>query len=266
MTDAARDVARAAEQSPLMRGLARGGYAANGVMHVLLGAIMITLALGGGGDADQAGAFAAVTEAPLGLAGVWVLAVLLAALGVWHSLRTVRVRGGDLRAWGRRVSPAAQAVVYFVLAGIATNVALGARPDSDERAKEASQGLLATPGGVFVLAAAGIGIAVTGICFASIGVRRSFDKVVRIPDGPAGRTLTVAAVVGYLGKGVAIGIVGVLILVAAFRHDPGAAGGLEAAIHGLLEQAFGPILVVLVGLGLISYAVFSFLRVRYAKL
>lgn len=266
MTDAARDVARAAEQSPVMQALARGGYAANGVIHVLLGAIMIIIALGGRGDPDQAGALATVTDAPAGLALLWALAVLLGALALWHALQTVLVRGRDLRAWGRRVSPAAQSVVYIVLCGIAVTVALGARPDSDESAKEASRGLLATPGGVFVLAAAGLGIAIAGICFASIGIRRSFDKVVRIPGGAAGTTLTVAAVVGYIGKGVAIGIVGVLLLVAAFRQEARAAGGLDAAVHALLEQPFGPVLVFLVGLGLVSYALFSFLRVRYAKL
>lgn len=266
MTDAARDAARAAERSPVMRGLARGGYAANGVVHGVLGAIIITISLGGSGEPDQAGAFDALSTVPLGLAGVWLLAGLLGALALWHAAQAVLVRGRGLRAWGRRVSPIAQSLVYVVLSGIAVTVALGARLDGDRSAREASEGLLATPGGVFVLGAAGLGIAIAGIAFASIGVRRSYDKVVRIPDGRRGVTLNVVAVIGYIGKGVAIGIVGILLLVAAFRQEARAAGGMDAAVHALLEQTLGPLLVFLVGLGLLSYTVFSFFRVRYAKL
>ena len=89
MTDAARDVARAAENSPVMRGLARGGYAANGIVHALLGAITIAISVGGTGSPDQAGAFSALEAVPLGIAGVWALGGLLGALAIWHALQAV---------------------------------------------------------------------------------------------------------------------------------------------------------------------------------
>lgn len=266
MTDAARDVARAAENSPVMRGLARGGYAANGIVHALLGAITIAISVGGTGSPDQAGAFSALETVPLGIAGVWALGGLLGALAIWHALQAVLVRGRDLRAWGRRASPVAQSLVYVALAAIAMTVAMGARLDGDESARDASRGLLATPGGVFVLGAAGLTVAITGIAFASIGVRRSYDKVIEIPDGVAGATLNTVAVVGYIGKGISIATVGVLLLVAAFRQEARAAGGLDAAVHALLDLALGPVIVFAVGLGFVSYALYSFFRVRYAKL
>ncbi|WP_405375001.1 MULTISPECIES: DUF1206 domain-containing protein [unclassified Microbacterium] len=266
MTDSAEDTARSVERSPAARGLARGGYAANGVVHVLFGVIVIGIAFGGSGQSDQAGAFTTLLQAPLGLVGVWVIAILLGALGLWHVLQAALERSTDAAGWGRRVSSAGQAAVYLCLAGIAVTVALGARPNSDRSAQEATRGLLDTPGGVFVLAAAGLGLAIGGVIFASIGVRRSFDKKVRIPRGPAGLAVTVTGIIGYLGKGVSVTIVGILLLVAAVRQESAAAGGFDAAIEALLEQPFGPYLVFLVGFGVLVYGGFCFLRARYAKL
>lgn len=266
MTDAAEDAARTVQRSPVAKGLARGGYAANGVVHLLFGVLVIVIAFGGRGESDQAGVFKALVAAPLGLAAVWILGLLLAALGLYQLLRGVLARGTDGAAWGRRLSALGQAVVYTGLAAIAVTVALGARPDGDRSAQEATRGLLATPGGVFVVAAAGVGLGVGGLVFASIGVRRSFDKQVRIPPGPMGAVVTWTGVVGYLGKGASVTIVGVLLVVAAVKQEPAAAGGFDAAIQALLEQMLGPFLVFLIGLGLVVYAAFCFLRSRYAKL
>ncbi len=266
MTDAAHDAARTVQRSPVARGLARGGYAANGVVHGLFGILVIVISFGGRGESDQAGVFKTLLQAPLGLAVVWMLGLLLGALGVYQVVRAGLARGTDARAWGRRSSSAGQAAVYLTLAGIAVTVALGARPDGDRSAQEASRGLLQTPGGVFVLAAAGLALAVGGLVFASIGVRRSFDKQVRIPRGAIGAAVTATGAVGYIGKGVSVTIVGVLLVVAAVRQEARAAGGFDAAVQALLEQPLGPVLAFLIGAGLVVYALFCFLRARYAKL
>ncbi|MEV5041986.1 DUF1206 domain-containing protein [Microbacterium sp. LMI1x-1-1.1] len=266
MTDAVEDAAQSVRRSPIARGLARGGYAANGVVHLLFGVIVVVISFGGRGESDQAGVFRAILDAPLGLALVWLLALLLAALGLFQVLRAFLAKGTDAAAWGRRSSAAGQAVVYLALAAIAVTVALGARLDGDRSAQQVAHWLLETPGGVFVVAAAGLGLGIGGLVFASIGVRRSFDKQVRIPRGRMGIAVTATGVVGYLGKGLSVAIVGVLLIVAAVKQEAAAAGGFDAAIEALLEQMLGPFLVFLIGFGLVVYAAFSFLRARYAKL
>ncbi len=70
---------------------------------------------------------------------------------------------------------------------------------------------------------------------------------------------------GYVAKGVALGIVGVLFLVAAATHDPGKAGGLDAALRALLGVPAGGVFVSLVALGFACFGVYSFARARYAK-
>ncbi len=267
MTDAAKDAARTATNSPVVRALARGGYAATGVVHMLIGAIVLTIAGGGSGDSDQSGAFRAVAAAPLGFVALWVLAVLLWSLGIWHALEGIAVRRrSDVRKWSVRVSEWGQAIAFLALGTGAAVVALGARPDGDETAEDASRGILAVTGGPFILGAVGIGVAIGGVAFAVIGVRRSFRTKMSIPAGRLGTTVTMLGAVGFVAKGIALLIVGILLVVAAVRVDPAAAGGLDGAIQVLLAVFLGPVLVGLVGAGFVAYGVFCLFRARYARL
>lgn len=258
---------RDAETSAPLRALARGGYAANGVVHVLIGVIVLTIAFGGSGNSDQSGAFLAVAGAPLGFVALWALTGLLWALGLWHILEAILVsRASDVKKWGVRVSEGGQAVVFIALGAIAASVALGAKPSGDTAAKEASRGVLSLPGGPWLLALVGIGIGIGGISFVVMGILRSFEKKISIPSAPMGAVVTTLGVVGFIAKGVALAIVGVLLIVAAVKVDAESAGGLDGAIQALLAVFLGPVLVGLVGAGFVAYGVFCFFRARYARL
>lgn len=285
MTPRARRVAREAKKAPALRYLARGGFAANGIVHILIGVIVLVVAFGGDGETDQAGAFMAIAAAPLGFAVLWVLAVALWALGVWHLLEGILARpNGSAKSppmidgvvtdkavrkaskWGVRVSEWGQAVVFVALGAIAASVALGARPDADTTAQDISRGVLVIPGGVFVLGAAGLGIAIGGVAFVAMGVLRSFEKKMSIPSGSLGDAVKTLGLVGFVAKGVALLILGILLLVAAVKVDPDAAGGLDAAIAALLALPYGPWLAGAIGAGLVVYGVFCVFRGRYADL
>jgi len=264
---AAKQAAREARSSTALRALARGGYAANGVVHLLIGSIVIAVARGAGGESDQAGAFKAIATIPLGFAALWLLAVLLAALGLWHLANGVLAsRGSDVKKWAVRVGEWGQALVFVAIAVIAVAVALGARPDADESAQAASRGVLGLAGGPWLLGLVGAGLAVGGVSFIVMGVRRSFRTKVEIPAGLMGGAVTALGVVGFVAKGFALLAVGILLVVAAIRVEPEAAGALDGAIRALLEMTAGPLLVLAIGVGLLAYGVFCFLRARYARL
>ncbi len=262
-----KDAARAAEANPVLRTLARAGYAANGVVHALIGVIVLAVASGAGGESDQSGAFKAIAAAPAGFVALWVLAVALGALGIWHGVAAVPAHASDpAKKWGRRVSEAGQAVVFLALGVIAGAVALGAEPSGDDAARSASSGVLAVPGGPFLLGAVGLGVAIAGVAFVVMGVRRSFRNKMTIPGGTVGRLTTALGVFGFIAKGIALFAVGVLLVVAAVRVDPEEAGGLDGAVAALLGLPLGPWLVASIGIGFIAYGVFCAFRARYARL
>lgn len=268
---APRRVAREAEQSTPFRWTARAGYAANGVVHVLIGLIAIVVAFGGDGDTDQSGALMLIAGAPLGFVALWLIAITLWALGIWQFLEGILVRPAaeDYRElatkWGRRVGSWGQAVIFVALGVISAFVALGARVDAEEAAENASRGVLQLPGGSIVLGLVGVGIGIGGIAFVVMGVRRTFRNKIDIPRHGVGRSLAGLGVVGFVAKGIALIIVGILLLVAAFTTDPDAAGGLDGAVAALLALSFGPWLVAAVGVGFIAYGVFCFFRARFAR-
>lgn len=269
---APKRVAREAEQSAPLRAMARGGYAASGLVHILIGVIALVVAFGGRAAADQSGALMAIAGFPLGFVALWVIAIALCALGVWQFLEGVLASSATddaqdiAKMWGRRIGAWGQAAIFIGLGLIAGSVALGAQIDTEQAVENASRGLLSIPGGPIVLVLVGLGIGIGGIVFIVMGVRRSFRNKITIPLQGFGRNLAGLGVVGFIAKGIALLIVGVLLVVSSLSGDATTAGGLDGALKALLGLALGPVLVGIVGVGFVAYGVFCLFRARFARL
>lgn len=272
MRTEAKRVARKAESSPAFRGLARAGYVANGLVHALTGVIVLVVAFGGDAASDQTGAFRAIAAVPAGFAALWALAVALWALAAYHAADGLLARkvdddlAGTARKWGRRAAAWGQTAVFAALGVIAAAVAIGARPDAEQTAEYASRGILSFPGGELILGAIGLGVGIGGIAFVAMGARRSFDDKIDLPRGWLGTAISALGVVGFVAKGLALVVVGAIVLLAAVRVDPETAGGLDGAIRAIVDLPVGEWMAGLVGAGLLAYAVFCVFRGRYARL
>ncbi len=269
---APRRVARKAEQNRPFRWLARAGYAASGIVHILIGAIAMAVAIGADAPSDQSGALMIISAAPLGFLVLWIIAITLWALGAWQLLEGILVRRssddaiGIAKKWGLRIGAWGQAVIFTALGLLSASVALGARISAEEAAQDASRGVLDLPGGSIALGIVGLGIGIGGISFVVMGVRRSFRTKVDLPDSGSGRAIAGLGLVGFVAKGIALIIVGVLLLVAAIKGDASTAGGLDSAFDTLLDLAYGPWLVGVVASGFLAYGAFCFFRARYARI
>ena len=58
-------------------------------------------------------------------------------------------------------------------------------------------------------------------------------------SGESGKAYVRFGKAGYVGKGIAIAIVGGLFIYAAIKHEPKKSGGLDQALRKVLEQPFG---------------------------
>ncbi|KQV25081.1 MULTISPECIES: DUF1206 domain-containing protein [unclassified Microcella] len=247
---------------------ARAGFATNGLLHVLMGFLALGVATGagtGGRDADPSGALTAIAATPGGIILIWVLAAGLVALALWLLVEglLLLIPTGEI---GDGLITALKGVVYAALAASAVTIAMGGRSDSTEDARELSAVLIATPGGVFVLALLGLVIVGIGVYFVVKGLRRRFRRDLRVPSGTTGRTVVALGVIGYVAKGVALVSLGILAVVAAVTTDPSEVTGLDGALRALTELPFGVILLSLVGLGLVAYGVYCAARARWARL
>lgn len=252
------------ERTPGFRMLARTGYAVSGLLHVVIGILAISIGLHGGGRADQTGALRSIAHAPGGIVLVWAMIVGLSALGLWQVARSVTAEQRDeKRRWRSRFSAWGQAIGYLALAGIGVSVALGG---SGSQGKSLSAHVLEVPGGVVLLVAVGLAVFCAGVFFVVKGVRRSFLDDLRRPSTAIRDVIELVGVAGFVAKGIALGVLGALLVVAAVTADPDKAGGLDQAFQALVRLPFGEVLVVLVGIGFIAYGVYGGFRARYAKL
>ncbi len=245
---------------------ARAGFAVNGVLHVLIGVLAISVALGvGADDADPGGALRAVAQTPGGIVLIWVLAAGLAALALWMLLEAV-LEHLLKREWKRGLIMLAKSVAYGALAVPAVTIGLGGRVDTDSDVREISAFLVQSPIGIGALIAAGIGVVAIGVFFIVKGVRATFLDDITTPRGDLGKAVIVLGTVGYIAKGVALIAVGALLVVTAVTVDPSSAGGFDEAFRSVAELPFGAVLLVLVALGLIVYGVYCFVRARRSNI
>jgi hypothetical protein len=264
----AKQAAASAESSRVLHALARVGFVVLGVVHGIIGVLAFVITRDPDDvEADQTGALLALARTPVGGVLLWVVAIGFLALCVWEVLETVLVPGRDRpRRWARRIPELAKAVAYAVIGVLALVFALGGRPSAAESGYDVSATLIAVPGGAWLLIAVGLGTLAVGIGFVIGGATRSFRKLLRMPTGAQGRTVTLVGVAGYIGKGIALGVVGVLVVIGAAMADPRAASGLDGALTELVTKPYGEILVWIAGAGLILYGVFCLFRARYARL
>ncbi|GAA1527919.1 hypothetical protein BJ978_002147 [Agromyces terreus] len=265
--DTLKSTASAAQRSRTFRILARAGYVVLGLVHVVIGAIAVSVAVGaGGGDADQSGAMHQIARVPFGVVVLWVIVLGMFALALWQVVEAFLEQDSDAKKkWGRRVKELGTAAAYIAIGVTALVSALGGSSDSSESTSSFSATLLATPGGVVLLVLVGLVTIGVGVAFIVSGVRRRFARHLSLPAGKVGDGVRVLGTVGYVAKGIAVAVVGVLFGVAAFTHDPEQAGGLDAALKSLAALPFGQAILWLVGAGLIVYGVYCFARARYAE-
>ncbi len=263
VSDDVEDGARAARER--LEPVARVGYAASGVLHVLIGALAVRVALGArGGTADQGGALAAVAATPGGQLLLWGAAAALGALALWHL-----VDGALELSWGQRgdgVKDLAKGVVYGAATSTAAVYAAGGSTSTESTSDDVTAALMATTAGTLAVGAAGLGLLGVGGYLVVKGVRRRFREDLRLPEGPVHTGVDVVGVIGYTAKGLALGVVGVLFVLAAAHDDPDEAGGLDTALRALLALPAGPVLLVAVGAGFAAYGVYAVLRSRLGHL
>src|SRR5690606_14706205 len=158
---------------------------------------------------------------------LWGAVVAFVALGAWQA--TDAVRGLDTKD---RVKAAGKAGVYLALAITSWSVATGSGgEDGDSRAQSFATTLMEAPAGRVLVGAVGLGILIAGGFHVWTGWTQKFRENLRTPSGrKISRAVSITGTAGYIAKGVALGVVGVLFVYAAISADPDQAQGIDGAV------------------------------------
>lgn len=270
MSGSAEQSARSIAQSEPVKIGARVGILSYGVTHLLIAWLALQVAFGDRGEqADQSGAFQQLAQQPFGQLLLWVLVVGFVAVALWRVEQAiwgysyVTDRAKNIR---RRAVSAGKAVIFVVLAFLAGRIAAGGGGGSGGAQQSATADALSLPGGQFIVGAVGLGILAAGVVKIVEGWQKKFLEDMNVPsDHRARQVLERTGQIGFIAKGIAIGLIGILVVIAAVRFRPEEASGLDAALKGLASQPFGPYLLIAVALGLAAYGVFCFFDARYHR-
>ncbi len=240
------------------------GLAGFGLVHLVIGALAIRLALGSKEEASQQGALAEVAQHPFGGIALWVVAIGLFALVIWRAIDAAVGYSwhDEPKRTMRRLAAVGQAIVYLALGIASIRIVTGGGGGGGEKGEEtATAQLLALPFGQVLVALAGAAVIAVGVSQIVKGIKQSFKDDM----AGAGRMTTTLGRIGFPAKGVALIVVGLLIGWAGISYDPEKAGGLDAALQTVRGQPFGPVLLIAVALGLIAFGLFCFGWARHPR-
>ncbi|MEZ5229797.1 MAG: DUF1206 domain-containing protein [Acidimicrobiales bacterium] len=257
-----------AREHPRLVQLGRVGWAANGVVYALMGALAFTIAgqsagttTGQGEEASKSGAIATIAEQPAGAALLIAIAIGLALYAIWKLVSLVLPADNDAHAWVSRLGSLLGAVSYVALGWTALSIAL--RPGTSDgsngsRVETYTRRVLDATGGRFLIFAIGLGVVGLGGYYLYKAWNATFES--DLAPGSVGPLSHHALVnmgrVGWLGRGLMVALIGSFLTRAAMQFDPDDAVGLDGALRRVAGSPLGTALVAVVALGLIAYGVF----------
>lgn len=236
-----------------------------GIVHLVLAWIALQVAFGERGDASSSGALRQLAGQPFGLVLMVVMAVGLFTLVLWQGIEAVvggRASEDEKDRWKQRIRAAGRAIVYLVLGIIAAGLAAGGRGGGGNTEQTLTGRLLALPFGVALVLIVGAVVAGVGVSKIVTGIKRKFTRDLR---SGVSKPVEVVGTVGYVAKGIALVIIGILFGWAALSHDPQKAGGMDAALSTIRSQPFGPVLLTAMAIGFACFGLFCFAWAKNAK-
>lgn len=263
----ASDTAEQVHDSGWLDHAIRAGLVAYGVVHLLVAWLAVQLAFGEKEDsASNTGALHYLAQQPLGEVLVWMVAVGMFLLVVWRLLEFAfgyQEESDDTKRWRKRATSLGKGVIYGALGWSAVKTAMG---DGSKGGTDSTTAkIMQLPGGQLIVGAIGLAVIGYGVVLVVRGWTEKFREHLDAQGqaGQDGSAYVLLGKVGYIAKGVAIAIVGGLFGYAAITHDAQKSGGLDQALQTVLQQPFGQVLLVAIGLGIAGYGIFCFARARH---
>ncbi len=240
--------------------LTRLGFAARGVMYVLIGLI----ALQAGRAEDGAGALESL-DGSTGKILLALMALGFVAYGAWRLADAVldnEGHGSDGKGLAMRIGGAASGLIHLGLAWFAAGLALGDRSSGTggDSTQSGAATALDLPGGWMLLLAAAAGLLLVGLYQLVNAAKGTFLR--RLDPRASGQTwVRVAGRAGYAARGIVFLIMAWFLGQAGLAGRAGEAGGMGEAVDSLPQNV-----ELGVAVGLLLFGLFSFVEARHRRL
>lgn len=249
--------------------LARAGYAARGIVYLLLGAFSLTSALWGGNSEDTSGALSGLLGLPFGRVLVGLIAVGLLGYVLWklaQGLLNADDVDDDAKGFLSRAGQLVSAAVNLFLMLTAARLALGAGGSGGDGGEEtASAWLLQQPFGPFLLGLAACGVLAAAGVQIWYGASGGYRKRLSLPAQHKGWMDQVCRF-GLIARGIVLLVIGGFLFYAALTVSPEQAAGTAEALDYVHGLPFGRWLYGLIALGLVAFGAYGLIEARYRSI
>jgi hypothetical protein len=255
--------------------LGRVGYAAKGLVYIVIGFLAALAALGNGGaTTDRKGAIQTIYEQPFGKVLLGLVTFGLLCYALWSFIKAIAdtdAKGSEPKGIAIRLFYAAVGVSYLILAFAAFQLLMGAGSagkDSDANAKDWTGELLKQPLGTLLVVIAGLVVLGSAGYQFYKAYKAKFKKDLDLGQLSSQMKDWVVRFgqFGLAARGVVLTVIGIFVIVAALQQNPGQAKGLGGALQELQRQPYGQILLGIVAVGLVAYGFFSLAEARYRRM
>lgn len=259
---------------PWIERIARFGYAAKGVVYMVVGALATMAAFGMGGETtDTRGALQTIEDQPYGKFVLGTVAFGLVGYVVWRWIQAIADtddKGSGLKGISIRIGYTCSGLVYAGLALSAAKVLIDVGdPDSST---EVQQGwvarFLSMPYGRWMVGVAGACVVGFGLYQIYKGLGAKFRKRLKLGEmSPSKRFwATLSGRVGYSARGVVFCVVGSFLIQSARHFNASEAKGLDGVLDALARWPFGPWAMGTVAAGLIAYGLYMLVEARHRRI
>ena len=244
--------------------LAKFGYAARGLVFLMVAALALFSGIAGGRPETKS-AISALLEQPFGRIWVGLIGIGLLGFVAWRlaqSITDADGQGSDKKALAIRASLFGSAITYLGLAVYAIGHAFSASSDGGGSGEKGfAQWVMSQPFGSYIAIVIGVGLIVGGVVTGAKGVSRKFEEYISIPDRTG--ALTYICMYGLVARGVVFAITGFLFAYAGIKVDPSQAGGIADALDWLRQLPFGGVIYVVMAVGLAAFGIYNLIAARY---
>jgi hypothetical protein len=270
---AVRDARHAVQEfSPWVAWIGRLGFAAIGVVYILIGILAVQGAssLRGSGSGSRS-ALTYIETLPYGQIMLAIVAVGLAFYALWRftqAFMDTDAKGSAAKGIAIRFGFAAIGVFYLGLALSALGVSIGSGSGGEASAQSRTAWLLEQPFGPLLVAAAGAAIIGGGIYFFYKAWTAKFKKTLLLSQMSKSEEKwgTRFGRFGFTARGVVFCIIGTFLVLAALHSNPGETRDFAGALRVVESQAYGAYLLMLIAFGLFSYGVFMLFLAKHRRM
>jgi hypothetical protein len=253
--------------------LARSGYAARGVVYIIVGGLALLAAFGQGGGqtTDTKGALTSLLTQPFGEVLLAVVALGLFGYALWRvvqALTDVDHPGTEPKGLAIRAGLLVSAATHGLLAAFALCLIFGwgsSLGGADSGARDWTAWLMQQPFGRWLAGLIGLAIVGAGITHMIKGYWARFEKYLQM-DAATLEKVSPVCRFGLIARGAVFVIIGAFLVVAAVQFDSAQARGLQGALETLQRQPYGWILLGIVALGLVAFGVYSLIEAWYRRI